>query len=103
LINIVHETQKRRLRSTNIQSFKANYRKHPLHLCRVWRDLQTTAINEAKISQAEAKKDNTYKGFMIANHFFKTYGSDNVRAAAFSGIERFLTHSLGFMSKRLLL
>ena len=32
-INIDEKTQNRRLRSTNIRTFKANFGKHPLHLC----------------------------------------------------------------------
>ena len=45
--------QNRRLDKTNVGSFKSVYGKHPLHLCRVWRDLQTTDIPEARMEEAK--------------------------------------------------
>ena len=99
-INIDEKTQNRRLRSTNIRTFKANFGKHPLHLCRVWRDLQTTNIEAAKIDQAEASSPKAYKGFLIANHFLKTYGSDDVRAAQFGGMDPKLLNTLTWIYVR---
>ena len=57
--------QQRRLEKTNIRTFKANFGKHPIHLCRVWRDLQLTTIPDAHMTEAEARSKDGLKGFLL--------------------------------------
>jgi hypothetical protein len=99
-INIDDVMQNRRLRSTNVRMFKANFGKHPLHLCRVWKDLQTTNIPAAKVHPDKASFPQAYKGFLIANHFLKTYGSNNVRASQFGGMDPTLLNKLTWIYVR---
>ena len=79
LVNVVDEIQQRRCHDTNIRVFKSHFRRHPLHLCRVWRDLQTTTIPEAKLTEEEAELEITFIGFMMAMYFLTCYDTfDNI-------------------------
>ena len=93
-INIDDPKQNRRLNKTNVADFKSAFGKHPIHLCRVWRDLQLTNIPEARMEEDEARSRNGLLGFLIANNFFKCYTSNNVRAALFQGMDRTLAQTL---------
>jgi len=90
MINIDDTAQQRRLNKTNISDFKSNFGRHPLHLCRMWRDLQTTNIVEAFMPEDEARSPNGLKGFLMACHFCKTHGTVSVRASHFGGADRAL-------------
>ncbi|CAB9506311.1 expressed unknown protein [Seminavis robusta] len=63
-----------------LDSFKAHFGKNPLHLARVYRDLQVFGILE----RAEAEKKNSFIGFMLANNFLRLYESADVRNARFN-------------------
>ena len=86
-INIDDTKQNRRGRKRNVADFKTAFGKNPLHLCRVWRDLQTTYIQDAKMQEDEARSPNGLRGFLIANNFLKAYAANNVRAALFQGMD----------------
>ena len=85
MINIDGIKQQRRLEKTNIRTFKANFGKHPIHLCRVWRDLQLTTIPDAHMTEAEARSKDGLKGFLMACNMLKVYSSIDNRAALFQG------------------
>ena len=93
-INIGDLQQGRRLEKTNIRDFKSAFGKHPIHLCRVWRNMQSTTIPEARMEEEEARSGNGLRGFLIANNFLKVYTSNNVRAALFQGMDRTLAQTL---------
>ena len=75
MVNIGDEKQERRFYKRNITDFKAIFGRHPIHLCRVWRDLQTTSLVDALMSEDEARQPCSLRGFMIANNFLKTYNT----------------------------
>ena len=87
-INIADFKHNRRLEKTNVADFKAAFGKHPLHLCRVWRDLQSTNIAAARMEECEARSPDGLKGFLIANNFLKAATTNSIRAALFQGMDR---------------
>lgn len=91
MINIDDVKQGRRLEKTCVKDFKSNFGKHPIHLCRVWRDLQTTAVADAHMPAAEARNPNGLRGFLMANNFLKTYNTLSTQAALFQGADKTLT------------
>ena len=93
-INIDDIKQNRRFQKTNIGDFKSAFGKHPVHLCRVWRDLQTTNIQAAHMEEEEARSENGLRGFLIANNFLKVKTLNNVRAALFQGMDQQLCQTL---------
>ena len=96
LVNIDQTKQRRRLYKTNVEDFKSFFGKHPVHLCRVWRDLQTTNIPEAFMPEDEARQPNSFMGFLMANNMLKVYPAHNVRAGLFNGQDRTLTQNLSW-------
>ena len=92
--NIEDYKQQRRLTKTNVFDFKSNFGKHPLHLCRQWRDLQTTNIPEAHMTEAEAQDKNALRGFLMAHNFLKTYNTLSDRASKFQGEDKYLVRDL---------
>ena len=63
----------------NVEVFKSFFGKHPLHLARVWRDLQIYG----HLPVEEARTKQSFQGFMLANCFLKLYEKANVRNARF--------------------
>ena len=97
LVSIDHATQNRRLTTTNIRDFKSLFGKHPIHLCCVWRDLQSDAVpDEAFMSEAEAHDPDSFLGFLMANNMLKVYTGHAVRAALFQGQDRTKTAELSW-------
>ena len=95
MINIDDNTQQRRLYKTNVGDFKAAFGRHPVHLCRVWRDLQTTNIPEAFMAEEEAREARSLRGFLMANTFLKVYiGSLSVQAALFQGADKYFVQRM---------
>ena len=94
MINIDNVKQGRRLEKTNIYDFKSNFGKNPIHLCRVWRDLQTTTVADAHMTEEEARSNNGLKGFLMANNFLKTYNTLSTQAALFQGADKTLTQRM---------
>ena len=94
MININNRVQNRRLNKTNVIDFKSNFGKHPLHLCRVWRDMQITNVVEAFLPEEEARSEDGLKGFLMACNLCKTYGSVSTRASQFGGADRDLVGKL---------
>ena len=94
-VKISDSTQKRRNKATNIRQFKSIFGKHPLHLCRLWRDLQTIAPANVRVTDNVASAPNSLLGFFIANNFLRCYErSDDVRAALFRGMDTALLNCL---------
>ena len=96
LVNIDYVKQNRRLAKTNIRDFKSLFGKHPSHLCRVWRDLQTTNVPESFMSEDEARLDTSFMGFLMAHNMMKVYTGHAVRATLFQGADRTLTAELSW-------
>ena len=71
--------QQKRCTERNVSVFKAHYGKHPLHLARVWRDLQVYGI----LTVDEAKDRSNFVGFLMANCFLKLYEGADVRGPRF--------------------
>ena len=93
-INIDDVKQNRRLNKTCVADFKSAFGRHPIHLCRVWRDLQTTNIADARMEEEEARSENGLRGFLVAQNYLKVKTSNNVRAALFQGMDRQLVSVL---------
>ena len=85
MVNINDTKQQRRHEATNIRNFKEHFGKHPIHLCRVWRDMQLTTIADAHMSEEEARSPNGLRGFLMACNLLKVYTGHSVRAALFQG------------------
>lgn len=87
-VNIDDVKQQRRLSKTNLADFMSIYGKHPLHLCRLWRALQTHADIAHPMSFQEARTKDAFEGFLFANNFLRTYTTNAVQAALFNGADR---------------
>lgn len=94
MINIDDVKQGRRLKKTCIGDFKSNFGKHPVHLCRVWRDLQQSANPEAYVTEEEARSEHGLLGFMMANNLMETYNTLSTQAALFQGCDKYLVQEL---------
>ena len=94
MVNIEDFKQHRRLEKTNVADFKSNFGRHPIHLCRQWRDLQTTTIPEANMSEEEARHKHGLRGFLMAHHFLFSYDTLKNRAAHFQGEDKYLVDRL---------
>lgn len=68
-VNVTEEIQKRRLTATNVRVFKTNYGKHPLHLARVWRDMQIYGF----LLKIEAQNPKNFVGFLATMNFLRCY------------------------------
>ena len=68
MCNVGEEIQQRRSLARNIRVFKSHFGKHPLHLSRVWKDLQVYNL----MTREEAKDKMSFKGFLIGETFMKT-------------------------------
>lgn len=80
LIGIRDATQRGRNYQTNVEYFKDHFGKHPLHLCRVWRDLQTTNNPDAHM---DATEKYAFLGFLAALNFLKCYQKTKNRVTVF--------------------
>ena len=69
-------------RATKLRRFKGYYGSDPLALSKIWEDLQTTAIEEARIDQKHAKQ---FDLFLLSMFFLKGYGT-NEHEAGFIGL-----------------
>ena len=87
LIQHTDRIQQRRYEKTNVKNFKSAFGKHPIHLCRIWRDLQQTNIPEAFLPEDEARSKNGLRGFLLAFNLLKVYSSHSVRASLFSAMD----------------
>jgi DDE superfamily endonuclease len=66
---VTEDMQCRRQISTNVRVFKVNYGKHPLHLARVWRDMQIYGI----MPKVEAYTPKNFVGFLATMNFLRCY------------------------------
>ena len=88
LVSIDRTKQDRRLTKTNLQDFMSIYGKHPLHLCRVWRNLQTHQHIAHPMAFDEARTKDAFEGFMIAQNFLRSYTTVVIQASLFKGADR---------------
>lgn len=71
--------------STQVERFKKHYGPHPFHVARIWIDLLTTDIVEAKIQDpSKAKIDH----LLMALHFVKCYNEETQHATTFKQTEK---------------
>jgi hypothetical protein len=80
MCHVDDHTQSRRCRERNVRVFKSHYGSHPLHLGRVFRDMQIIG----EITPEEAKKKSTFVAFMVACNFLRCYETLDVRNARFN-------------------
>jgi hypothetical protein len=73
------ETQQRRHYKTNKQRFKSEFGAAPAACAKIWEDLQTTTVPEAKIDTKKCKLDH----FLLAMNFIKMYPTEKQQANAF--------------------
>ena len=79
MCHVSEEIQARRTAARNVRVFKSHFGKHPLHLSRVWRDLQIYKLMPVE----EAMNRKSFEHFLIANNFLRCYEVDDVRNARF--------------------
>ena len=79
-VHVDATTQARRSHASNVDQFKSIFGKHPKHLARVWRDLQTHGIMNVE----DRGLEKSFKGFLLANNYLKLYLSLNVQGALFT-------------------
>ena len=84
--------QDRRCEASNVRQFKAVYGKHPVHLCRVWRDLQVNGI--LTIGPEAFGMKNALEGFLAANNYLRCYQALDVQSALLSNIPQNLLGEL---------
>lgn len=87
LVKVDDVKQQRQMNKTNVADFMSLFGKYPLHLCRVWRDLQTHQHIDHPISFEEASTNDAFEGFMYAQNFLWTYTTTVVQAALFNGAD----------------
>jgi hypothetical protein len=65
---------------TNLKRFRSHYYgSNPIVYAQIWEDLQTTEIEEAKISGAAANTGLDY--FLMSIHFLKCYPTTELQAS----------------------
>ena len=74
------EVQARLEKNAQVRMFKAHFGRHPLHLSRVYRDLQVAGL----MTEEEAKQKGSFIGFLLANNFLRCYDEDDRRYSRFS-------------------
>ena len=86
LMGITRGRQQRVQYSTNLHDFKAFFGVHPLVVARIWEDLQSTTINEARIypTNPDYMPNGmcTIKNFLHTFNFLKTYRTETERKAS---------------------
>ena len=88
LVNIDDAKQRRRLTKTNVNDFKSIFGKHPLHLCRLWKALQTHQDIAHPISFEEARTKDAFEGYLMAHNFLRSYKTTVEQAALFQGADK---------------
>ena len=76
-------SRSRAKQSTHINSFKKLYGSDPAVIAKIWNELQTTTVKEAKIDGVSA----CLKGFFITMHFLKRYATETEQAVHFKSSE----------------
>ena len=77
-LDVIGISQKRRRRLSKrrlYSKFKAHFGRHPLHVARVWRDLLTTTIPEARVDDDAAN----IIGFLASLNFVTVYAEEEIR------------------------
>ena len=64
---------------TRIRLFKSHYGRHPLHLSRVYRDLQV----HGETTRKEARDISFFHAFLLANNFLRCYEEGDLRFSRF--------------------
>jgi len=78
LIGVSRERQQRQLHKTNVTDFKAHFGTEPIVCAKMWDDLQTTDIADAKI-KATLHDGANLKNFLRACHFLMRYKTEAER------------------------
>lgn len=71
-------------KKSKIDQFKGDYGRHPIHISRLWRDLQLVEIEAAKLSEEEARKPETIVHFFWALYFLKVYPKEKEGSSAWN-------------------
>lgn len=101
MIRIEVARQETRSERTNVRIFKTNFGRHPRHLARVWRDLQT----EGMMSRDEAEDRDSFVAFLVANNFLKCCQKNDVRGPHLGvhDMKKLIEMSWSFVDKLVLL
>jgi IS5 family transposase len=75
LAGLSPKRQERLGQAAKYRKFKSHFGAHPLHAASVWRDLLTTPLASAHITEDEA----SIHGFLAALNFLKVYAPEDVR------------------------
>ena len=79
-VKIPGAEQDKKSRSSNVRVFKSYFGKHPLHLCRVFRDLQEYNLLDVELLGREL----AFKGFLIGNNYLKCYANLDIQSSLFT-------------------
>lgn len=78
-VKVDAEMQSYRCEQSNVEQFKSIFGKHPKHLARVWRDLQSFGLMDVE----DLGLDLSFKGFLLGNNYLKTACTLNMQMALF--------------------
>ena len=93
---IGQERQDRLGMTTKIRLFKSHYGRHPLHLSRVYRDLQIQGLLDTE----DAKCKTTFHAFLLGNNMLKCYDEGDLMYSRFPmGLENIAELSWEFIEK----
>ena len=76
-------SKSRAKRSKHVKSFKTLYGSDPSVIAKIWNELQTTAVKEAKIDG----KTTCLKGFFMTMHFLRRYATETEQSIQFKSSE----------------
>jgi hypothetical protein len=85
-------------RDSNLDSFHSHYGSNPIVYAQIWEDLQTTEIEEAKISGAVANTGLDY--FLMEIHFLKCYPTEQQQVSRFRVSDRTVREWTWFFLKK---
>ena len=84
LVGFDKRRQDRVQQKTNMERFRTFYSSNPIVFVKIWEDLQTTEILEARIHAAKHSCDN----LLMAAYFLKCYPTETLMAGAFCVAEK---------------
>jgi hypothetical protein len=85
-MGIDHGHQNKVCRKTNLDCFRSLYGSNPVVYAQIWEDLQTTEIEDARLTNSESNKG--LDNFLMAINFLKCYPTHNKQKCDFKISDR---------------
>lgn len=98
LVGLDLSCQRKVCRDTNLERFRSHYGSNPIIYAQIWEDLQTTPIDEARISGADANTGLNY--FLMSIHFLKCYPTEQQQVSRFQISDRTVREWTWFYLKK---